>query len=96
VTLLTAHIVRDLFGHAVGPQWLDQMRQRPGLKERGSYSVAVAVAVAVMVRLMMWQRLDGRFTPAMAVRQVAQAVLGEALAQSGWYASGGCRATPER
>lgn len=32
---------------------------------------------------MMWQRLDGRSTPAMAVRQVVQTVLGEALAQKG-------------
>jgi putative transposase len=65
----------DLFGRAVGPQWFDQMRQRLGLKERGIYSLVV------VVWLMMWQRLDGRGTLAMAVQQVVQGVLGAALPQ---------------
>ena len=70
-----APILLDLFGHAVGPQWFDQMRQRLGLKAKGIYSLSV------VVWLMMWQRLDGRGTLAMAVQQVVQGVLGDMLPQ---------------
>jgi putative transposase len=75
VTLPKAPILLNLFGRAVGPQWFDQMRQRLGLKEKGIYTLSV------VVWLMMWQRLDGRGTLAMAVQQVVQGLLGDALPQ---------------
>jgi hypothetical protein len=75
VTLPKAPILFDLFGRAVGPQWFDQMRQRLGLPARGIYSLSV------VVWLMMWQRLDSRGTLAMAVQQVVQGMLGDALPQ---------------
>jgi len=51
------------------------MRQRLGLEAKGIYSLSV------VVWLMMWQRLDGRGTLAMAVQQVVQGVLGDLLPQ---------------
>lgn len=75
MTLPKAPILLELFGRAVGPQWFDQMRQRLGLPARGIYSLSV------VVWLMMWQRLDGRGTLAMAVQQVVQGMLGDALPQ---------------
>jgi len=75
VTVPKAPILLQLFGRAVGPQWFDDIRQRLGLKERGIYTLAV------VVWLMMWQRLDGRGSLAMAVQQVVQGVLGDALPQ---------------
>src|SRR5664279_4629594 len=51
------------------------MRQRLGLPARGIYSLSV------VVWLMMWQRLNSRGTLAMAVQQVVQGVLGDALPQ---------------
>jgi len=73
VTLPKAPILLNLFGRAVGPQWFDDMRQRLGLKARGIYTLSV------VVWLMMWQRLDGCGTLAMAVQQVVQGMLGDAL-----------------
>src|SRR5471032_2618418 len=51
------------------------MRQRLNLEARGIYSLSV------VVWLTMWQRLDGRGTLAMAVQQVVQGMLGDALPQ---------------
>ena len=75
MTVPKAPILLQLFGRAVGPQWFDDIRQRLGHKERGIYTLAV------VVWLMMWQRLDGRGSLAMAVQQVVQGVLGDALPQ---------------
>ena len=75
MTLPKAPILLELFGRAVGPEWFDQMRQRLNLEARGIYSLSV------VVWLMMWQRLDGRGTLAMAVQQVVQGRLGDALPQ---------------
>jgi hypothetical protein len=68
-------ILFELFGRAVPPQFFDQMRKQLGLPARGIYSLSV------VVWLMMWQRLEGRGTLAMAVQQVVQGVLGDALPQ---------------
>ena len=68
-------ILFALFGRVVAPQLFDQLRQQLGLPARGIYSLSV------VVWLMMWQRLDGRGTLAMAVQQVVQGVLGDALPQ---------------
>jgi hypothetical protein len=68
-------ILFALFGRVVAPQLFDQLRQQLGLPARGIYSLSV------VIWLMMWQRLDGRGTLAMAVQQVVQGVLGDALPQ---------------
>ncbi len=68
-------ILFELFGRVVAPEFFDQLRQQLGLKARGIYSLSV------VVWLMMWQRLEGRGTLAMAVQQVVQGVLGDALPQ---------------
>lgn len=66
-----APILFELFGKVVPPQFFDQLRERLSLSTRGIYSQAI------VVWLMMWQRLDGRGTLAMAVQQVVQEMLGE-------------------
>ena len=66
-----ASILFDLFGKAVPPEFLDQLRERLDLPARGIYSLGV------VVWLMMWQRLDGRGSLATAVQQVVQGVLGD-------------------
>ena len=66
-------ILFDLFGKAVPPQFFDQLQERLGWPVRGIYSLAV------VVWLMMWQRLDGRGTLAVAVQQVVQGALGDLL-----------------
>ncbi|HYV32692.1 MAG TPA: IS4 family transposase [Candidatus Binatia bacterium] len=68
-----APVLFDLFDKAVPPQFFDQLRERLNLPARGIYSLAV------VVWLMMWQRLEGRGTLAMAVQQVVQGVLGDLL-----------------
>jgi putative transposase len=68
-------ILWELFGRVVAPQWFDQLRQQLDLSARGIYSLSV------VVWLMMWQRLESRGTLAMAVQQVVQGVLGDALPQ---------------
>jgi len=68
-------ILWELFGRVVAPQWFDQLRRQLDLPARGIYSLSV------VVWLMMWQRLEGRGTLAMAVQQVVQGVLGDALPQ---------------
>src|SRR5947209_14675222 len=73
VPLPNAPILFDLFGKVVPPQFFDELRERLGLQAQGIYTLAV------VVWLMMWQRLDGRGTLAMAVQQVVQGVLGGML-----------------
>jgi hypothetical protein len=75
VTVPKPSILFDLFGRVVAPQFFDQLRQQLDLPARGIYSLSV------VVWLMMWQRLEGRGTLAMAVQQVVQGVLGDALPQ---------------
>src|SRR3989441_12882506 len=70
VPLPNAPILFDLFGKVVPPQFFDELRERLGLQAQGIYTLAV------VVWLMMWQRLDGRGTLAMAVQQVVQGGLG--------------------
>lgn len=60
-----------LFGKAVPPQFFDQLRERLDLPARGIY------ALGVVVWLMIWQRLEGRGSLAMAVQQVVQGALGD-------------------
>lgn len=66
-----ASVLFGLFGKAVPPQFFDQLRERLGLPARGIYSLSV------VVWLMMWQRLDGRGSLAVAVQQLVQGVLGD-------------------
>ena len=66
-----ASVLFGLFTKAVPPQFFDQLRERLDLPARGIYSLAV------VVWLMMWQRLDGRGSLAMAVQQVVQGALGD-------------------
>jgi hypothetical protein len=73
VPLPNAPILFDLFGKVVPPQFFDELRERLGLQAQGIYTLAV------VVWLMMWQRLDGRGTLAVAVQQVVQGVLGAML-----------------
>jgi putative transposase len=75
VTVPKAPILFDLFGSTLTAQWFEQLRQRLGLRARGIYSLSV------VVWLMMWQRLDSRGTLVLAVQQVVQGVLGDALPQ---------------
>jgi putative transposase len=71
VSIPKAPILFQLFGKVIPPQFFGQLRERLGLPARGIYSQAI------VVWLMMWQRLDGRGTLAMAVQQVVQEMLGE-------------------
>ena len=71
--LPNAPILYDLFGKLVPPQFFDELGERLGLHAQGIYRLAV------VVWLMMWQRLDGRGTLAVAVQQVAQGALGGLL-----------------
>jgi hypothetical protein len=71
VSLSKAPLLFELFGKVIPPQFFDQLRERLSLPARGIYSQAI------VVWLMMWQRLDGRGTLAMAVQQVVQGMLGE-------------------
>lgn len=66
-----ASVLFGLFGKAVPPQFFDELRERLGLPARGIYSLAV------VVWLMMWQRLDGRGSLAIAVQQLVQGALGD-------------------
>ena len=66
-----ASVLFGLFGKAVPPQFFGQLRERLSLSARGIYSLAV------VVWLMMWQRLDGRGSLAVAVQQVVQGALGD-------------------
>lgn len=66
-----APVLFRLFGKVVPPEFFDQLRERLSLSARGIYTQAV------VVWLMMWQRLEGRGTLAMAVQQVVQGVLGD-------------------
>jgi len=66
-------VLFNLFQRVVPPQFFQQMRDRLGLPARGIYSLSV------VVWLMMWQRLDGCGSLAMAVQQVVQGVLGDLL-----------------
>ena len=75
MTVPKAPILFDLFGSTLTAQWFEQLRQRLGLSARGIYSLSV------VVWLMMWQRLDSRGTLVIAVQQVVQGVLGDALPQ---------------
>jgi hypothetical protein len=71
VSLPKAPILFELFGKVISPQFFDQLRGRLDLPARGIYTQAI------VVWLMMWQRLEGRGTMAMAVQQVVQGMLGE-------------------
>ena len=71
MSLPKAPILFQLFGKVIPPQFFDELRERLGLSARGIYSQAI------VVWLMMWQRLDGRGTLAMAVQQVVQDMLGD-------------------
>jgi hypothetical protein len=75
VSLPKAPVLFALFDKAVPPEFFDQLREKLNLPARGIYSLAV------VVWLMMWQRLDGRGSLAMAVQQVVQGVLGDLLPQ---------------
>jgi hypothetical protein len=75
VTTLQAPVLFDLFGRVVPPQFFDDLRERLGLQAQGIYTLAV------VVWLMMWQRLDGRGTLAVAVQQVVQGMLGGMLSR---------------
>ncbi len=66
-----ASVLFGLFGKAAPPQCFDQLRERLSLPARGIYWLAV------VVWLMMWQRLEGRGSLAMAVQQVVQGALGD-------------------
>jgi len=71
VRIPKASVLFGLFGKAVPPQFFGQLRERLSLPARGIYSLAV------VVWLMMWQRLDGRGSLAVAVQQVVQGALGD-------------------
>jgi hypothetical protein len=73
VPIPSAPILFDLFGKVISPQFFDELRERLGLHAQGIYTLSV------VVWLMMWQRLDGRGTLAMAVQQVVQGLLGALL-----------------
>ncbi len=66
-----APILFQLFGKVIPPEFFEQLRARLGLSGRGIYTQAI------VVWLMMWQRLEGRGTLAMAVQQVVQEMLGD-------------------
>jgi hypothetical protein len=71
VSLPKAPILFELFGKVIPPQFFDQLRGGLDLPARGIYTQAI------VVWLMMWQRLEGRGTMAMAVQQVVQGMLGD-------------------
>ena len=71
MSLPNAPILFKLFGKVIPGQMFDQLRGCLDVPARGIYTQAI------VVWLMMWQRLEGRGTLAMAVQQVVQGMLGE-------------------
>lgn len=70
MSLPKAPILFDLFGKVIPAQFFDELGRRLDRPARGIYTQAI------VVWLMMWQRLEGRGTLAMAVQQVVQGMLG--------------------
>jgi hypothetical protein len=73
VSIPKAPVLFGLFDKAVPPEFFVQLQERLNLQARGIYSLAV------VVWLMLWQRLDGHGSLAMAVQQVVQGALGDLL-----------------